>query len=48
MRGHLRACATWVPEIKYVVWVNLANAAETPLEWLDAGAPKEPARMLAT
>lgn len=46
MRVHLRACVDWVPEIKGVVWVNPANENETPLAWLDAGAPKEPARML--
>ena len=48
MREHLRNCAPWVPEIRGVVWVNPTNADETPLEWLDAGAPKEPARMLAS
>jgi hypothetical protein len=47
MRGHLRACANWIPEIKGVRWVNPAKEAETPLEWLAEGAPKEPARMLA-
>jgi len=46
MRAHLRACADWVPEIKGVVWVNPANADEAALAWLDAGAPKEPERML--
>ena len=47
MRDHLRACALWVPEVRRVVWVNPSNACETPLEWLDAGAPGEPERMLA-
>ncbi len=32
MRDHLRACAAWVPEISGVVWVNPANAAETPVD----------------
>ncbi len=48
MRAHLRACAAWVPQIKGVVWVNPANASEAALAWLDAGAPKEPTRMLAS
>lgn len=48
MRGHLQACAEWVPEIRGVVWVNPANAEETPLEWLDGGAARDPVRMLAT
>ena len=47
MRSHLRACANWIPEIKGISWVNPAKEAETPLEWLADGAPKEPARMLA-
>ncbi len=47
MRDHLRACAKWVPEIRQVAWINPSNADELPLRWLDAGAPKEPARMLA-
>lgn len=47
MRDHLRACAPWVPEVRRVVWVNPSNAEEMPLDWLDAGAPREPERMLA-
>lgn len=47
MRDHLRACAPWVPEVRHVVWVNPTNADEKPLDWLDAGAPRAPGRMLA-
>lgn len=46
MRAQLRACASWVPEVRGIVWVNPANSDEGALAWLDAAAPKEPPRML--
>jgi hypothetical protein len=46
MRDYLRACASTVKPLRPIAWVNPAKPAETPLDWLDAGAPSEAWRRL--
>ena len=35
-----------VDDLREVVWVNPAKTEETPVPWLERGAPAEPARLL--
>jgi hypothetical protein len=46
VRSHFHACASAVPVLRDLVWVNPTKQAEQPLEWLAAGAPRDHSRML--
>jgi len=48
VRNHFRACSLTLAVLRDVVWVNPTMESEHPLEWLAAGAPHDPARMLGT
>lgn len=46
VRYLLREAARVIEGIRAIVWVNPAKAEETPILWLERGAPAEPQRML--
>ena len=46
VRGHFRRAAQNVPAIAPVVWVNPTLGEDTPIAWLQDGAPDEAHRML--
>ena len=46
VRVFLREAAHVVEELRAVVWVNPELEEETPILWLEHGAPAEPERML--
>ena len=46
VRVFLRKVAHVVEELRTIVWVNPEKEKETPLLWLEHGAPAEPQRML--
>jgi hypothetical protein len=46
VRGHFRAAAASIGRLKEVCWVNPDKPDETPVDWLQAGAPADNFRKL--
>jgi hypothetical protein len=46
VRASLRNCIEQKPDIGDIAWVNPTNEAEQAIDWLERGAPREPARLL--
>lgn len=46
VRGHFGRLAASYAQLRLIVWVNPANEAESPCDWLEVGAPDEAGRRL--
>ena len=45
-RGAFKDASDGVVDLQQIVWVNLTQDEEKPIEWLQNGAPDEKHRML--